>query len=64
MARSIDNHKPSCQCPACTRRRGGRKETKTLAVRLELELWEWIQEKGGGVWVRAVLSEMKGKEIQ
>lgn len=53
MARSVDQHKPDCRCPACQNR--GRGETVTVSVRVSPSMATWIREQGGADYLRALL---------
>lgn len=60
MARSIDQHRPDCPCPACTRSRASCGERMVvLGVRMPADLRAWVEGRGGAAYVREVLSQMR-----
>jgi hypothetical protein len=60
MARSVDNHKPGCACPACTNR--GKGETEVFRFRLRPSLAAWLREQGGAEYLRALLEREMARE--
>ena len=61
MARSIDNHKPECQCPVCS----GIPDSVRVCARVDAETAAWVRAQGGGHFLRGlILGARKQMEIE